>query len=55
MPRLSSPDGLFVVPSEPLLYLYLIWVFLLVFLVAALSRGQVRRLFLADSEPPVQA
>ena len=55
MPHLTSPDGLYLVPTEPLLYLYLIWVFLLVFLVAGLSRGNFRSLFLADSEPSARA
>jgi membrane protease YdiL (CAAX protease family) len=55
MPRLSSPDGSLVVPSEPFLYLYLIAVFLVVFVVLALSRGTLRSIFLPEAKPPLGA
>jgi hypothetical protein len=55
MPRLGTPDGTVVVPSEPVLYLYLIAVFLLVFLVSGIRRNELRRVFLPDSDPSLHA
>ncbi len=54
MPRLGTPDGTVVVPSEPVLYLYLIAVFLLVFVATGIRRRDLRRVFLPDSDPAPQ-
>jgi membrane protease YdiL (CAAX protease family) len=55
LPHLGSPDGNLLVPTDTILYLYLVAVFLLVFLVNGMAGRRLRDVLLPDARPPVQA
>ena len=55
MPRLGTIDRLVVLPPDTFLYVYLVTVFVLVFMLYAVSRGKLRQIFLPDSKPAVHA
>ncbi|MFQ5670958.1 MAG: CPBP family intramembrane glutamic endopeptidase [Acidobacteriota bacterium] len=55
MPWLGTADGSLHIPPESVLFIYLIGVFLLVFVVASFTRGNLRRVLLPDFEVPVAA
>jgi len=53
LPYLGTPDGSLLVPTETILYLYLVAVFLLVFLANGVAGRRLREALLPDSSPPV--
>ncbi|MFQ5718063.1 MAG: CPBP family intramembrane glutamic endopeptidase [Acidobacteriota bacterium] len=55
MPRLGTADQVIVLSPDTFLYVYLVAVFVLVFMFAAIPRGNLRRVFFPDTDPPMHA
>ncbi|MFQ5766957.1 MAG: CPBP family intramembrane glutamic endopeptidase [Acidobacteriota bacterium] len=50
MPRVASTDGTLSLPNEPILFIYLISVFLIVFIVASIPHRNLKKALLPDLE-----
>ena len=55
MPRLGTVDRLFVLNPDTFLYVYLVIVFVLIFVLCAVPRGDLRRIFFPEPKPPLPA